>query len=620
MNKATAPAAPAVTQSGRWLLAALRVAAYTTPLLFLVVFFLYPLVAILRLSLVGQAGAPSALDRLVADDYYLRVIWFSAWQAALSTLLTLAIGLPAAYVFARYQFPGKALLRALATVPFVLPTVVVAAAFMALLGRQGLLNTALQALLGLDEPPIQVMNTLGMVLLAHVFYNYSVVLRIVGGFWSTLDTRLEQAAAVLGADRARVFREVTLPLLLPAIGAAALLIFIYTFASFGVVLILGDPRSPTVEVEIYRQTAQFAYLDVAAALALIQMAGTLLMTLLYTQLLARAAVPLDRRSRAANARPIRTDRERLIVGANIAILLLLSAPLLALALRSVIAAAPDTTWTLTLDSYQALGVNRTRSLFFVPPLTAIRNSLLFALAATSLALLIGIPIAYLLAGRTKNQEPRTKNRGFGISVLGSWFFLAGRTKNQEPRTKNRGFGIFVLRSLFFVLLDPLVMLPLGTSAVTLGLGYFVALGRPPLNLIRSPLLIPVAHALLAFPFVVRSLLPALRGLDPRQREAARMLGAGPLRVLREVDLPLLFPALLVGAVFAFTVSIGEFGATLLLSRPEYPTVPVMVGRFLGQPGAENFGQALALSTILMLTSGVCFALLEQVRYCEVGEF
>ena len=147
------------------------------------------------------------------------------------------------------------------------------------------------------------------------------------------------------------------------------------------------------------------------------------------------------------------------------------------------------------------------------------------------------------------------------------------------------------------------MLPLGTSAATLGLGYIVALGRPPLNLLTSPLLIPIAHALLAFPFVVRSLLPALRGLDPRLREAARTLGAGPARVLREVDLPLLFPALLVGAVFAFTVSIGEFGAALLLYRPEYPTVPVVIDRFLGLPGQQNYGQALALSTILMLITG-----------------
>src|SRR5215207_7647047 len=316
----------------------LRPLAYAIPLLFLAVFFLYPLAMILRLgfgddpALGGGAGARA----LLADPYYLELLWFSTWQALLSTALTLAIGLPAAYVFAHYDFFGKTLLRAIATVPFVMPTVVVAAAFKALLGPRDLLNTLLQSLLGLAEPPIRLDQTLALILLAHIFYNYSVVLRIVGGFWSTLDTRLEQAAAVLGAGRMRIFREITLPLLLPAIGAAALLIFIFTFSSFGVIRILGGPRFATVEVEIYRQTTQLLRLDIAAALSLIQMAATLLMTLAYTRLQARATVPLDLRARAANARRPRGRRARLVVGANLGILLLLlGAPLLALVLRSV---------------------------------------------------------------------------------------------------------------------------------------------------------------------------------------------------------------------------------------------------------------------------------------------
>jgi thiamine transport system permease protein len=570
----------------------IRFVFYILPLAFLALFFLYPLAAILRLSFGGQvAGVPSGagLAALASDSYYLQVIWFSTWQAGLSTLLTLLLALPAAYVFARYDFPGKTLLRAIATVPFVMPTVVVAAAFTALLGSRGLLNTTLQSLLGLSQPPIQIERTLTMILLAHVFYNYTVVLRIVGGFWSTLDTRLEQAATVLGASRVRAFREVTLPLLLPAIGAAALLIFIFTFLSFGVVLLLGGPAFATVEVEIYRQTAQFLKLDVAAALSLVQMLATLVMTLVYTRLQARGAVPLELRARTANTRRAHSWRARLLVGATIvALLLLLGTPLLALALRS----ASGADGRPTLSYYALLSQNRTGSAFFVPPLVAIRNSLLFALAAMLLALLVGVPAAYLLS---------MQNAKFGMQ----------KDAIRQP---------FCILHFAFRLLDPLFMLPLGTSAVTLGLGYILALGRPPLKLIGSPLLIPIAHALLAFPFVVRSLLPALRGLDPRLREAARALGASPLRLLREIDLPLLFPALLVGAVFAFTVSLGEFGATLLLYPPDYPTVPVVIARFLSQPGAANYGQALALSTILMLVTGASFVLLERVRYRDVGEF
>jgi len=576
----------------------LRLAIFAIPLLFLAVFFLYPLAAILRLSFARDPslGSGAGLGRLFADSYYLGVIWFSTWQALLSTALTLLVALPATYVFARYQFPAKTLLRAIATAPFVLPTVVVAAAFKALLGPRDLLNTLLQSWLGLGEPPIQLDQTLTLILLAHVFYNYGVVLRIVGGFWSTLDTQAEQAAAVLGASRLRVLREVTLPLLLPAIGAAALLIFIFTFSSFGVIRILGGPRFATVEVEVYRLTSDLLRLDVAAALALVQMAATLAMTVIYTRLQARATVPLDMRARLANTRPIRTWRARLLLAGNIAVLLLLiGAPLLALALRSVTSLG-SAGGALTLDYYELLNQNRNRSFFFISPLAAIGNSMRFALAATALALLVGVPAAYLLA---RSQESADRN-GIG-----------------ERKAR---FGLLNSGSWLLRLLDPLFMLPLGTSAVTLGLGYLIALGRPPLNLLASPWLIPIAHALLAFPFVVRSLLPALRGLDPRLREAARALGASPTRVLREVDLPLLFPALLVGAVFAFTVSIGEFGAALLLARPEYQTVPVVIDRLFGLPGASNYGQALALSTILMLVTTVSFVLLERVRFRDLGEF
>ncbi|HZB94667.1 MAG TPA: ABC transporter permease subunit, partial [Herpetosiphonaceae bacterium] len=169
-------------------------------------------------------------------------------------------------------------------------------------------------------------------------------------------------------------------------------------------------------------------------------------------------------------------------------------------------------------------------------------------------------------------------------------------------------------------LDPLFMLPLGTSAVTLGFGYIIALDAPPLNLRASPLLVPIAHTLIAFPFVVRAVLPVLRGINPRLREAAAVLGAPPGRVIWEVDAPIIARAVLIGAVFAFTISLGEFGATLLLSRPEFPTMPVVIYRFLGQPGIENYGQALAMSTLLMLVTVLGFVAIERLRIGDLGEF
>ncbi len=546
--------------------------AGSVPLVFLLLFYFYPLAAILRLSLVpGDIPGGGSLRVIFADTYILRVLRFSAWQAFLSTALTLALGLPAAYVFARRRWRGKTLVRALATVPFVLPTVVVAAAFGALLGPTGLVNTTLQGMFGLASPPLRLQGTLALILIAHVFYNFTVVLRIVGGMWSNLPPSLEEAAAVLGANRVRVFREVTLPLLMPAIGAAALLIFIFTFTAFGTILILGGARFATIEVEIYRQTLELFNLPVAAALALLQIVVSLALTALYTRLQERTTIPLDLRPQRSVEQPFTNWRQRafafLVIGL---MLVLLVAPLLALVVRSV---ALGGEWSLQF--YRLLSENRRNSYFFVPPSTAIRNSVMFAAISTVFALAIGVPATYLLI---------------------------------VPRRRLR------------LLLDPLFMLPLGTSAVTLGFGYLIALDKPPLNLRASPLLVPIAHTLIAFPFVVRALLPVLKGINPRLREAAAMLGASPARVRWEVDAPIVARAVMIGAVFAFTISLGEFGATLLINRPEYPTMPVVIYRFLGQPGIANYGQALAMSTLLMLVTAVGFIAIERLRVGDLGEF
>jgi thiamine transport system permease protein len=170
------------------------------------------------------------------------------------------------------------------------------------------------------------------------------------------------------------------------------------------------------------------------------------------------------------------------------------------------------------------------------------------------------------------------------------------------------------------MLDALLMLPLATSAVTLGLGYLIALGRPPFALRSSLVLLPIAHAVIAVPFVLRSVLPGFRGILPSLREAAAMLGAGGWRVWREVDWPLVRRPLLVGALFAFTISLGEFGATIFLARPETPTMPVAIYRFLGRPGALNYGQALAMSVLLMAVCAAAFVVIEQFRLGGEGEF
>lgn len=552
------------------------------PLAFLAAFYFYPLGAILDLSFAGSEGLLQPFAEMLADPSLRGVVGFTFWQAALSTLLTLAIGLPAAYLLARYRIPGKSLLRAISGVPFVLPTLVVAAAFDALLGPRGWVNQAAIGLFGLETPPITFINTFGAILVAHIFYNLTIVLRLVGDFWARLSPRLEQAARSLGANPWQVFRQVTFPAISPALAAAALLVFIFDFTSFGVILILGGPHFATLETEIYYQTVALFDLPTAAILALVQLACTLALTIIYTRLSAKLSHPLDLRAPRAVAQPFASRGAKLAAGAFlVALALFFVAPLGGLALRSISRLGPERGQAqakpgLTLDYYQALGEDPRGNIFFASPLNAIQTSFIYAGTTVFLALAIGLPAAWALARR------------------------------QD--------------ALLSRLLDPVLMLPLGTSAVTLGLGFIVALDSPPLNLRASPLLVPLAHSLVALPFVVRSLTPALRSIRPRLRQAAAMLGAAPAQVLRYVDLPLAGRALLVAAAFAFAISIGEFGATALIARPEFPTIPVLIYRLLSQPGAINYGQALALSTILMLVTGGGMLAIEKLRVAEIGEF
>ena len=540
-----------------------HVAPAMPALLFLAVFFAWPLVAIGQVSFTSGAFGRGATPLTVLQDpSYLGILAFTFWQAALSTLLTLLAGLPIALAFARYRFAGQRFWRTIAVVPFVMPTVVVAAAFSALLGPRGVVNQLLQSLFGLEQPPIQLLGSLPLVLLAHVFYNVSVVIRVVGGFLSGLSPHLEEAAANLGANRWQVVRSVLLPLALPAIGAAAALTFLFTFSSFGVMLILGGARFATLEVEIYRRATQMLRLDVAASLAIIQMAITLLVGWTSAWLEARAGLPLEMQpADHARRRPSTPAEHALVYGSLTFIILVLLAPMATLVLRSF-----DWESGPPWRYYLALGQNVRGALFFVPPQVAIGNSLLFAFATMLLTMLLGVPLVYALARLRRGQA-----------------------------------------------LEAILLLPLGSSAATLGLGFLMAFDQPPLALRTSVVLLPIAHTLVALPFFVRAALPAFRALDRRLREAARGLGAGPLQVMWHVDLPLLAPSLAAAAIFAFAVSLGEFGASLLIARPEYPTMPIAIYRFLGQPGALNYGQALAMSSLLMLVTASSAALIEWIR-------
>jgi len=540
-----------------------RILLWSLPLAFLLFAFFLPLSKILLLTFNTSALTS---ENLRITNYALR---FTFYQAILSTFITLLLGLPSAYLFAHYDFRGKALLRALTAVPFMLPTVVVAAGFNALLGPRGLLHTFLPL------SSFQFIGTLSAILIAHVFYNTTIIIRIVGSALSSLDPKLEHAARSLGADSLHVWLNVTLPLLRPSILASTLLVFLFDFTSFGVILLLGGPQFSTLEVEIYVQAVKQLNLPVAALLAVIQLICTLVFSILYTRIAARFTLQLAPRS--TNKRRPKTIREKIFVTS---LCLLLSAffilPLASLPIRSLFRLEADrgqrgeVQYGFTTDYYTELFVNRRGSVFYVPPIQATINSLGYAGGTVVLSLLLGFPAAIALAKPTHLEK----------------------------------------------ILDPLIMLPLGSSAVMLGLGFIISYGK----WLTSPLLVPFAHTLVALPFVIRTLQPAIASIPQRLRQAASSLGASPFEVWKNVDLPIIRRATLAAATFAFTISLGEFGATLLISRPEYPTIPVAIERFLSQPGGLNYGQSMAMATILLLLATVSILVIEKFRLPDTGEF
>ncbi len=530
-------------------------AVMAVPLLFLGYFFVYPLLTVLATGFTTDGALDfGPLQTIFKRSALVNVAWFTLWQAVASTVLTLLIALPAANVMARYDFPGKRFVRAAIVVPFVLPTVVVGSAFLAVLGPTGPLRVDLR-------------QTVWAILIAHVFFNYAIVVRTVGTYWERIDPQLLEAAQMLGGNRLAVFRKVTYPLLRPAIASAASLVFLFTFTSFGIILILGGLRHATIEVEIWRQATGLVNFEVAAALAFLQIVGISTILVLYSRYQERRAVQFTPRPAADAIRPA-TPLQRWHVISNLTVMaILLGGPLLILVERSFRSESG-----YSLAAYSSLG--EPIGGLAVAPTAAMLNSVRFAVAATVLAVGIGLAAATVIAYR----------RG--------WI--------------GRGF-------------DALLMLPLGTSAVTLGFGFLLALDQP-IDLRTSIWLIPVAHALVAMPFVVRTSVPVLRSVKHHLREAAATLGATPQQVWREVDLPMVTRAALIGAGFAFAVSLGEFGATSFLALPTNPTLPTAIFRLLGRPGTSSFTYAMALSTILMIGTAAAVIAIERLRTDTVGDF
>jgi thiamine transport system permease protein len=531
------------------------------PLAVLGVFFVLPVSGMLSEGFwVDGRFDPAAVAEVLTRPRTLRVIWFTVWSALAGTTVAVLLGVPAAHLLHRRRFRGRGVLRALLLVPFVLPTVVVGVAFRELIGEAGPLG-----FLGFD-------GSAGAIIAGLAFFNVAVVIRAVGAAWESLDPRPAEAAAALGAGPAHVFRTVTLPALRPAIVSAASVVFLFCATAFGVVLTLGGLRYSSIETEIYLLTTNLLDLQAAAALSIVQLLA-ITGLLVVTSRLRAVADPTLVRTTARPPRPSRGDWPSVL--ATLLVIELVGLPIAALVVGSL---QVGDGWGL--GNYRALTTEGSRQALLVPVTDALVISLRTAVDATWMSLSLGLLVAVIV------------------------------TRRSHTRAERRVRG----------LVDGLFMLPLGVSAVTLGFGFLITLDEPPLDLRDSLLLVPIAQALVALPLVVRTLAPALGGVDDRQRQAAASLGAGPLRTFATVDLPIMWKPLLAAAGFAFAVSLGEFGATSFLARDETPTMPIVIFHLIGHPGAMNYGMALAASVVLAATTAVVMLAVERLRVPSLGAF
>jgi thiamine transport system permease protein len=524
------------------------------PLVFLALLLVAPVVRLLAEGLgAGEwsGGEPLRWLDVWQDDFLRwRVLWSLA-QAAITCALALALGLPVAWVLARLEFRGRSLVLRLLMLPFVVPTLVAALGVLALWGPRGLIGAPL------SEAGIELVDTPWLLLYGNLFFNLCVVVRAGVDALEQVSAPRVAAARTLGATPWRAFWRVEWPAIAPWLASALCLVFLYCFSGFGLALILGGQRFATVEVEIYTLVAHELALGQAGVLAVWMLLLTGAVALAYAWLEKRLAAP-GRVSPVLRQRP-RGLGQWAAVGAALAVLFVVcAAPLLAIVWRAA----------------QALLIGQGADVLFeADTRAALWNTLRFTAMALTLA--TGLGLAHALAVRALDAASL-----------------------QRHASEARGVLALAWRAAAF--------LPFVVSPVTVAFGLLLLYP----DWTASLALLVSAYALLAYPFVAKSLTAALDSLPASYAQAAATLGARPLRVFWRVTLPLVAPALRRGMAFAAATALGEFAVTLFLSRPEWTTLTTLIYQHLGRPGAANLDAALVLACVLMGLALAAFTLLE----------
>lgn len=517
----------------RWLL-------WLLPLAFITVLFLWPVTKVFSLGLTAdwwhELTAPEVLDAL----------WFTTWQALVSTLICLILGIPSAYVLYRKTFWGQGAIKAIITIPLILPTIIVAIIFSSFRKAHEFYSEFGMSFIA-D-------NSIYWIIAAHVFVNYAITVRTIGGLWATLDPATEEAAELAGAGRLRTVISISLPQLKPALVSAAALTFLFCFTSYGIILLIGGGQVNSIETEISVAATQYLDLSKASALAVLQTLVTII-AFSISEITTAGKVGLEQIDTGGHrARLDRRDWPALSL-TLITTLGLVALPLLLLLGRSF-----ESPTGLGFENFANLTTRGDRDLLNVTIGEAALNTVRNLVIATATAVLLGGLVSYLLSRRQYKKTARFANRALDI------FFL----------------------------------LPMGISSVVLGFGYLITFGSDVLPLRSSWLVLPVVQSLMALPLVIRLIYPALMSIDRSHREAAATAGASQAQTWWFIELGIIRGVVKTAIAFAMIVSIGEFGAASLLVAGDQATLSTVLYQLISRPGTSNYGMAMAVASLMIV--------------------
>ena len=531
------------------------------PLLLLTLFVLYPVLVVVVSGLVGLT-ASDAME-FISSPLTQFTVSFTFNQAILSTLMTLAVGLPGGLILGKLRFRGRTVVRALLIVPFVLPPIVVVVGFLQMFGEYGILDTVAMAITGSEGSVLNLATGLPGILLAHTFYNAPLVMLLVAASMERLSPEVEESAELLGASPWQKFRRVTLPHILPSVAASGILTYMFCFMSFPIVLALGEGRLRTIEYRIWDAFRTAHYGD-ASLLVVLQIAVTFVLAVAYVRV---GKDSQDSGATTTSVRRVTFGEYSPVVRIGILLYLAFMLVLVAGPIASIVRAAvyDPITRTYTLDGLAYLVTPGSNG-----GLLPLVNSLFYAGLSTILAVALGIPLAY-----------------------------AHRTRSRALPSLSSG----------------MMLLPLGISSITIAYALMRVIAVPTgLNINPWPLIV-LAQTVIGLPFSARSIEISLRSIDPEVLEQADSLGATRLQRLFFVELPLLAPGILVGAVFAFAMAIGEMSATLLIASPENYTLAVAIAHNLG---GRDYVWAGASALLLVAVCVIAFLLIERISEGATG--